>query len=117
MNSSYSHIDRHRSRAGTLFIELHADDARSRGVATGDMVRVSSDVGAVQAVCQVSTRVAPGVAWMPFGGLADAAGSFRGVNALVPMTPTDWGGGVGYYDAFVEVAPSDAAPRGASSAQ
>lgn len=106
MNSSYSHIDRHRSRAGTLFIELHADDARARGVASGDMVRVSSEVGAVQAVCQVSTRVAPGVAWMPFGGLADAAGTDRGVNALVPMTPTDWGGGVGYYDAFVEVAPA-----------
>ncbi|MFN7977420.1 MAG: molybdopterin-dependent oxidoreductase [Vicinamibacterales bacterium] len=105
MNSSYSHIDRHRSRAGTLFIELHADDARARGVANGDLVRVSSEVGAVQAVCQVSDRVAAGVAWMPFGGLADAAGTDRGVNALVPMAPTDWGGGVGYYDAFVEVAP------------
>ena len=106
MNSSYSHIDRHRTRAGTLFIELHADDARARGVATGDLVRVSSEVGAVQARCQVSDRVAPGVAWMPFGGLADAAGTDRGVNALVPMAPTDWGGGVGYYDAFVEVAPA-----------
>jgi anaerobic selenocysteine-containing dehydrogenase len=109
MNSSYSHIDRHRSRAGTLFIELHADDARARGVATGDRVRVSSEVGAVQAVCQVSARVSPGVAWMPFGGLAAAAGADRGVNALVPMAPTDWGGGVGYYDAFVEVAPVAAA--------
>ncbi len=54
----------------------------------------------------MSTRVAPGVAWMPFGGLADAAGADRGVNALVPMAATDWGGGVGYYDAFVEVAPA-----------
>jgi len=105
LNSGYSHIERHRSRAGRLFIELHADDARERHVASGDLVRVWSDVGEVHAVCLVSERVRPGVAWMPFGGLADAGGALRSVNALTAEEPTDWGGGCGYYDAFVDVAP------------
>jgi anaerobic selenocysteine-containing dehydrogenase len=106
LNSGYSHIDRHRRREGELFIELHADDAQRRGVATGDMVRVSSGRGELHAVCRVSDRLRPGVAWMPFGALTDARGRRQGVNALTSEEPTDWGGGSGLYDAFVEVAPA-----------
>ena len=104
LNSGYSHIDRHRRRAGDLFIELHPDDARQRGLAAGDPVRVWNARGALVAVCAVSDRVRPGVAWMPFGGLTDAAGTRQSVNVLTAEAPTDWGGGSGLYDAFVEVA-------------
>jgi hypothetical protein len=41
---------------------------------------------------------------MPFGGFADAGGARRSVNLLTSVEPTDWGGGSGFYDAFVEVA-------------
>ena len=68
-------------------------------------MRVSSPLGEVQAVCAVSDRVRPGVAWMPFGGLTDAAGAPQSVNVLTAEEPTDWGGGSGLYDTFVEVAP------------
>ena len=61
--------------------------------------------GEVRAVCRVSDRVRPGVAWMPFGGIADAGGALASVNALTREEPTDWGGGSGLYDAFVEVTP------------
>src|SRR5580765_3836487 len=105
LNSGYSHIDRHRRRAGELFIEIHPDDARLRGVATGDAVRVWNGRGDVRAVCAVSERVRPGVAWMPYGGLTDAGGAPQSVNVLTPEEPTDWGGGSGFYDAFVEVTP------------
>jgi hypothetical protein len=40
---------------------------------------------------------------MPFGTFTDASGERRSVNALTPEEPTDWGGGSGLYDAFVEV--------------
>lgn len=106
LNSGYSHIDRHRRRAGDLFIEIHPDDARSRGVATGDAVRVWNGRGDMRAVCAVSERVRPGVAWMPFGGLTDAGGAAQSVNVLTPEEPTDWGGGSGLYDTFVEVEPA-----------
>jgi anaerobic selenocysteine-containing dehydrogenase len=103
LNSGYSNMERHRRRAGELFIEIHEDDARRRGVASGDAVSVRNERGEVRAVCRVSDRVRPGVAWMPFGGLHDAGGSRQSVNVLTAEEPTDWGGGSGLYDAFVEV--------------
>jgi anaerobic selenocysteine-containing dehydrogenase len=104
LNSGYNNIDRHLRRAGELFIEIHAADANTRNVTTGDLLRVWSEHGEVHARCRVSDRVRPGVAWMPFGTFTDARGDRRSVNALTPEEPTDWGGGSGLYDAFVEVA-------------
>jgi anaerobic selenocysteine-containing dehydrogenase len=105
LNSGYSNMERHRRRAGELFIELHATDAARRNVAAGDLVRVWSSRGEVRALCRVSDRVPAGVAWMPFGGFSDASGERRSVNDLTSEEPTDWGGGSGLYDAFVEVGP------------
>jgi anaerobic selenocysteine-containing dehydrogenase len=111
LNSGYSNMERHRRRAGELFIEIHADDATRRQVTPGDVVRVWNDRGEVHAVCRVSDRVRPGVAWMPFGGFLDADGVQRSVNALTAEEPTDWGGGSGLYDAFVEVGRLPTAPQ------
>ena len=61
---------------------------------------------------RVSDRVRPGVAWMPFGGFTDARGARLSVNVLTPEEPTDWGGGSGLYDTFVEVAPVAADSHG-----
>ena len=105
MNSGYSHIERHQRREGELFVEMHVADARARGLAEGDDVRVWNALGDVSAICRISERVRPGIAWMPFGGLTDARGHRRSVNTLTAEEPTDWGGGSGYYDAFVEVSP------------
>lgn len=103
MNSGYGHMERHRRRAGLLGIDLHPDDARQRGIKDGEFVSVRGERGQLKAVCRVSDRVRPGVAWMPYGGLHDAAGVRRSVNLLTAEEPTDWGGGSGLYDAFVEV--------------
>jgi anaerobic selenocysteine-containing dehydrogenase len=103
LNSGYGHMERHRRREGALWIEVHADDARDRGLVDGELVRVSSGRGEIRAVCRISDRVRPGLAWMPFGGLHDGAGARRSVNVLTAEEPTDWGGGSGLYDAFVEI--------------
>ena len=107
MNSGYGHMERHRRRAGLLSIDLHPDDARQREVNDGDLVWVRSGRGELKAVCRVSDRVRRGVAWMPYGGLHDAEGVRRSVNLLTAEEPTDWGGGSGFYDAFVEVAVAE----------
>ena len=107
LNSGYSNQERHRRRAGELLVEIHPDEARARSVEAGTAVRVWNSRGEVHAVCSVSNRVRPGVAWMPFGGLTDASGAKRSVNVLTPEEPTDWGGGSGLYDAFVEIAPAN----------
>ena len=104
LNSGYGHIAIHRQRAGELFIELHADDAAARGLSEGARVKVWNTQGEVEALCRLSANVRPGVAWMPYGGMFDAGGKQRSVNVLTDEAPTDWGGGSGLYDAFVEVA-------------
>ena len=111
LNSGYNNQDRHSRRAGELFVEIHTDDARQRGVAHGESVRVRNDRGEVRAVCRVSDRVRPGVVWMPFGGFTDANGERHSVNALTAEEPTDWGGGSGLYDAFVDVSPQHSTER------
>jgi anaerobic selenocysteine-containing dehydrogenase len=104
LNSGYSNQERHRRRAGELIVEIHPDDAGTRCLEAGTPVRVWNERGEVRAVCSVSDRVRRGVAWMPFGGLTDAGGARRSVNVLTPEEPTDWGGGSGFGDAFVEIA-------------
>ena len=106
LNASYSHMDRHKHREGTLIIELNAVDADSRHVSEGSLVRVSNLLGELTAVCHITDRTRPGVAFMPFGSLTDARSVNGGVNLLTPVAPTDWGGGSGFYDAFVEVEPA-----------
>ena len=102
LNSGYANMERHRRRAGELYVEVHPDDARARRLTDGETVRVWNERGEVRAVCSVSDRVRPGVVWMPFGGFADAGGVRRSINILTPVEPTDWGGGSGFSDAFVE---------------
>jgi anaerobic selenocysteine-containing dehydrogenase len=103
LNSSYEHMEPHRQREGILFVELHAKDAHQRGLKDGDIARVANQFGTVTAICRISERVLPGVAWMPFGGFGDAAGNARSANSVTPEEPTDWGGGSGFYDAFVDI--------------
>ena len=105
LNSGYANMERHHRRAGPLFIELHADDAERCGVKEGDLAVVRSERGDLRAICRISSRVRAGVAWMPFGGFEDADGQRHSVNALTPEEPTDWGGGSGFYDTFVDVVP------------
>jgi anaerobic selenocysteine-containing dehydrogenase len=97
------HIEWYRQREGDLFVELSSQDALSRQLAAGDMVTVFNDQGRVTARCRISQRVRQGVAWMAFGGFGDASGEACSVNVLTPEEPTDWGGGSGFYDAFVDV--------------
>jgi anaerobic selenocysteine-containing dehydrogenase len=103
LNTGYSHMDRHSRREGILQIRINSADADERGLRCGQRVRVFNELGEVEAVCEVSDVVQPGVAWAPFGGIADAADVQRHVNCLTPEEPTDWGGGSGFYDTFIDV--------------
>lgn len=106
LNSGYNNLDRHTRSEGLLTIEMHRADLEARALPDGSPVRVFNAHGELAAICKRSERVRPGVAWMPFGGACDASGARVSVNALTPVEPTDWGGGSGFYDAFVEVEPA-----------
>jgi anaerobic selenocysteine-containing dehydrogenase len=103
LNSSYCNLERHVTREGTLYLEIAKHDANRRELEDNDLVEVFNDRGSVLARCRISERVRPGVVWMPFGGWGDAGGQLCSVNLLTSEEPTDWGGGSGFYDTFVDV--------------
>jgi len=61
LNSGYANIARQLGNAGEQCITLHPADARSRGIAEGELVEVFNDRGRFQAEAQVSDEVRPGV--------------------------------------------------------
>jgi anaerobic selenocysteine-containing dehydrogenase len=79
-NNSWLH-NSHRLVKGkprcTLFI--HPDDARSRGIEPGAMVRVRSRVGEVQVAAELTDDMMPGVVSLPHGWGHDRTGIRLGV--------------------------------------
>ena len=62
---------------------LHPDDAKARGIAAGEMVRVRSRVGAIEARVEVTDEVMRGVVCLPHGyGHAAAADTMRVAGAV-----------------------------------
>jgi len=105
LNSSFVNVDSLRSAEGEPLLEIHADDARSRGIASGSVVRVFNDRGEYLCKAQVSERARPGVVnglgvwWRKFG----LAGT--NVNQLTSQRLTDLGRGPVFYDCLVDVRP------------
>lgn len=93
-----------------LRLALHPDDARARGIAEGDTVRVFNELGEVICRAQLSDRVRPGVVSMPKGAWQKSSKNGRTSTALCPATANVVGGGACYNDARVEVSRMTAAP-------
>ncbi|MFM8562718.1 MAG: molybdopterin-dependent oxidoreductase [Acidimicrobiia bacterium] len=107
LNASYSHLDHHADAEGSIYCELDPTDAECRGIADGDAVRVFNDRASLRATARVSastSRVRPGLVIVPFGWVGERTSDGNTVNMLTSDTPTDFGGGVAFYDTLVEVA-------------
>jgi len=106
LNSSFVNVKSLRSIEGEPLVELHPQDAASRGVADGSMVRVFNDRGQYRCKAHVSDRARPGVVnglgvwWRKLG----AAGT--NVNEVTSQALTDIGRAPTFYDCLVEVAPA-----------
>jgi anaerobic selenocysteine-containing dehydrogenase len=84
-------------------LELPPADARARGIANGDTVRVWNEQGEVRCVARVSASLKAGVAMLPKGLWRHHTLSGTTANALAPDTLADLGGGACFNDARVEV--------------
>lgn len=84
-------------------IDLHPDDARARGIASGDRVRVWNRHGEVRCKAAVSADLRPGVAALPKGLWSHHTENGATANALCPDTLTDFAGGACFNDARVQV--------------
>ena len=87
----------------SLALTLHPEDAASRGICTGDSVRVFNELGEVLCVAKVHRRVRQGVAVLPKGAWNKSSLNGRVSTALCPDTLNRVAGGACFNDARVEV--------------
>jgi anaerobic selenocysteine-containing dehydrogenase len=103
LNSTFVNVKSLRDIEGQPLLEIHADDAASRGIASGDIVRVFNARGSYRCAAEVSKRARPGVVhglgvWWRKLGLDGS-----NVNELTSQNLTDMGRAPTFYDCAVEV--------------
>ena len=92
-----------REREGAPCCILHPDDARARGLAEGQQVRLFNERGAVGLVLRISDEVQPGVALVP-GQRPDEEAISGTINMLCSDRYTDMGEGATYQSTYLDVA-------------
>jgi anaerobic selenocysteine-containing dehydrogenase len=103
LNSSFVNVKSLRDIEGEPLLEIHPDDAATRQVKDGAMVRVFNDRGSYQCKAQISTRaqvgmvVGLGIWWRKLG--TDG----KNVNELTSQRLTDMGRAPVFYDCAVQV--------------
>ncbi|WP_407704139.1 molybdopterin-containing oxidoreductase family protein [Xylophilus rhododendri] len=104
LNSSFVNVRSLRAMEGAPVLEMHAADAQTRGIASGDLVRVFNARGEHRCHAEVSSRARPGVVnglgiwWRKFSP------DGTNVNQLTSQRLTDMGRGPTFYDCAVQVA-------------
>ena len=105
MNSTFANLDGHRKMESKTSqrLEMHPIDAKARGIANGDKVRIWNDRGSLELTAMVDGTLPAGVVaarldWSKF----HPEGS--NVNALTSERLTDLGAGATFYSVLVEVA-------------
>ena len=102
-HTAYSAVAFLREREGAPCCILHPDEARTRGLADGQQVRLFNDRGAVGLVLRISDEVQPGVALVP-GQRPDEEAVSGTINMLCSDRYTDMGEGATYQSTFLDVA-------------
>jgi anaerobic selenocysteine-containing dehydrogenase len=103
LNSTFVNVKSLRDIEGEPILEMHADDAAARQIASGDVVRVFNARGESRTKAVISKRARPGVVnglgiWWRKLGLDGT-----NVNQLTSQKLTDMGRGPTFYDCLVEV--------------
>jgi anaerobic selenocysteine-containing dehydrogenase len=84
-------------------VAIHERDARARGIAAGDRVRVFNGRGSIVLRAEVGDAVSEGVVRSASVRWAKRAEDGRNVNALTSDRLTDVGGGAVFYSCLVQV--------------
>ena len=101
MNSTFG--NRPDTDANTAVLTIHPEEAKPRGIATGDAVLVFNDRGKCVLRAEVLPTVARGVVCSPAVRWPKLAQGGNGVNMLTSQRLTDKGGGPTFYSCLVEV--------------
>lgn len=117
LNTSFANLARFVEEEGAPRIDLHPDDAQSRGIADGDWTRVFNDRGHffARARLQAASQPRPGVVGSPSIWWQKLSPGGSNCNAVTSQALTDLGGGATFYDCLVEVEAATAPSAGSFS--
>lgn len=104
LNSTFSNLSSFLRSEKRPTIEISSEDARSRKISDGDLVRVWNDRGEFELYAQISDRVKTGVAVALSIWWNKLSPGKKNVNSTVSQALTDIGGGATFYDNLVEIA-------------
>ncbi len=103
LNSSFVNVASLRRAAGKPTLEIHAEDAEARGIASGQRVTIFNDRGAFSAEAVVTDKVRPGVVAAPSIWWGKFTDDGTNANHTTSQALTDIGAGATFYDNLVEV--------------
>ena len=109
LNSTFSSQPVFVRREGEASVTIHPEDAATRGIVEGAMVRVWNDRGSFLARARVSDAARRGLVVGLSIWWAKMCPGGRNANAVTSQELTDMGGGATFYDALVDVAPAETA--------
>jgi anaerobic selenocysteine-containing dehydrogenase len=103
ISSSFGNVETLKKKEGVPTLHIHPDDARERGIRSGQMVRISNERGWCRMVADVSEEIRPGVlscesVWWP-----KFSPDQRNVNWTTPDRLADFQGGSTFYANLVTV--------------
>jgi anaerobic selenocysteine-containing dehydrogenase len=102
LNSTFSNVGSVREMEEPGLLEICAADARARGIADGDKVRVFNHRGDIVLKARVDGKVQPGVVSASLNWAKMTPG-FQSINALTSEKLTDMGNSATFYSVLVEV--------------
>ncbi|HXX84147.1 MAG TPA: molybdopterin oxidoreductase family protein [Casimicrobiaceae bacterium] len=103
LNSSFANLPVFAETEQTPKLEIHPDDARARGIASGDRVRVFNDRGALALTARVTDRARAGVVVALSVWWRKLSPDGTNANMITSQALTDMGRAATFYDALVEV--------------
>ena len=104
LNSSFANLPVFAENEATPRLEIHPDDARVRGIASGDPVRVFNDRGALVLTARVTDRARCGVVVALSIWWRKLSPDGTNANMVTGQALTDLGRAATFYDCLVEVA-------------
>jgi anaerobic selenocysteine-containing dehydrogenase len=102
LNSTFSNLPSVQAMEETNLLEMHSVDARRRGIANGETVRVYNHRGEILLKARVDGAVQPGVVSATLNW-AKLAPGFRNINVLTSEKLSDLGNSATFYSVLVEV--------------
>ncbi len=109
LNSTFTNLPSVQEMEETNLLEMHSADARARGIADGETVRVYNRRGEIFLKARVDGAVRPGVVsarlnWAKLGP------GFRNINVLTSEKLSDLGNSATFYSVLVEVESAKSLP-------